>query len=133
MFSLGVIDFICKFIDNEKLLDILNVYGIYSGDKQVSDCYVVLVSVDNFIFEDQFDVYCEMVNIVMGCVGENLVEFFGEFIDLFIFNVNLFESNELLMVIVEINSKDSVLVVFKGFVSVGVGGEVLVIFNDINL
>lgn len=56
----------------------------------------------------------------------------GEFIDLFILNVNLIESNELFMVVVEINCNDSVLVVLKGFISEGISGEVLVIFNDIN-
>lgn len=73
-----------------------------------------------------------MVNIVMGWVGESLVELLGEFIDLFIFNVNLIESNEFFMVVVEINCNESVFVVLKGFISEGVSGEVLVIFNDMN-
>ena len=46
--------------------------------------------------------------------------------------MNLLESNELSMAIAEINSKDSVSAVSKGFVSAGVGGEALVIFNDTN-
>lgn len=132
MLSLGAIDFIRKPIDNEKLSDILNAYGIYSGDKQASDRHAAPASVDNLTLEDQFDAYREMVNIAMGRAGENLAELFGEFIDLPIPNVNLLESNELSMAIAEINSKDSVSAVSKGFVSAGVGGEALVIFNDTN-
>lgn len=89
---------------------------------------LLVVSSEN----EKFDVYWEMVNVVMGCVGENLVSLLGEFIDLFIFNVNVIENNELYMVIVEVNCNNSVLVVLKGFVSVGINGEVLVIFNDMD-
>ena len=77
--TLGAIDFIRKPIDNEKLSDILNAYGIYSGDKQASDRHAPPASVDNLTLEDQFDAYREMVNIAMGRAGENLAELFGEF------------------------------------------------------
>ena len=66
----------------------------------------------------------------MGRAGENLARQLGEFIDLPIPNVNIIENNELHMAFAEVNRNDSVSAVSKGFVSAGINGEALVIFND---
>lgn len=142
MLSLGAIDFIRKPIDNAKLMHILTSYGIYSGDSLATggtsqQSSVALVggnaienSEDAATEEEKLDAYREMVNVAMGRAGENLAKLLGEFIDLPIPNVNLIESNELSMAVADINRNDRVSAVSKGFVSEGISGEALVIFND---
>ena len=142
MLSLGAIDFIRKPIDNAKLMHILTSYGIYSGDSlatggtsQQSSATpaagnTIANSEDAVTEEEKLDAYREMVNVAMGRAGENLAKLLGEFIDLPIPNVNLIESNELSMAVADINRNDRVSAVSKGFVSEGISGEALVIFND---
>lgn len=147
MLSLGAIDFIRKPIDNAKLMHILTSYGIYSGDSLATSGTIQQGSVapadgiaivndekgaseDAATEEEKLDAYREMVNVAMGRAGENLAKLLGEFIDLPIPNVNLIESNELSMAVADINRNDRVSAVSKGFVSDGISGEALVIFND---
>ncbi|MFZ8199211.1 response regulator [Alteromonas portus] len=142
MLALGALDFIRKPIDNDKLSNILSSYGIYSGERHSSGARLKKAQAQHKASsdkpnaptskEDQLDACREMVNIAMGRAGENLAALLGEFIDLPIPNVNLIESNELSMAIAEINRNDSVSAVSKGFISEGISGEALVIFNDTN-
>lgn len=127
MVSMGAIDFIRKPIDNAKLVGILKQYGIYSGDGAAVAKAEEQVPVSR---DDKLDAYREMVNVAMGRAGEGLARVLGEFVDLPIPNVNIIENNELHMAIAEINHNESVSAVSKGFVSAGINGEALVIFND---
>ncbi|WP_269519377.1 response regulator [Alteromonas sp. BMJM2] len=139
MLALGAIDFIRKPIDNAKLMHILTSYGIYSGDSlatgradqnNIAKASATANSEAVVTEEEKLDAYREMVNVAMGRAGEDLAKLLGEFIDLPIPNVNLIESNELSMAVADINRSDSVSAVSKGFVSEGISGEALVIFND---
>ena len=132
MLALGAIDFIRKPIDNAKLSHILSSYGIYCGDSYSTQRDAAVMQSQVSSLDEKIDAYREMVNIAMGRAGESLAKLMGEFVDLPIPNVNLLESNELSMAIAEINRNDSVSAVSKGFVSAGIRGEALVIFNDIN-
>lgn len=130
MMAMGALDFIRKPIDNEKLTHILTSYGIYNGEAQSSS--VVNTIDETATVEDKLDACREMVNVAMGRAGESLAQLLGEFINLPIPNVNLIESNELSMAVAEINRNDRVSAVSKGFISEGISGEALVIFNDTN-
>ncbi|MFT5675011.1 MAG: chemotaxis protein CheY-P-specific phosphatase CheC [Paraglaciecola sp.] len=132
MLSLGAVDFIRKPIDSEKLSEILQQFGLYSGDKSTTKR---VESVAQPVIDSEFnqlDAYREMANIAMGQAGERLAQLLGEFIDLPIPNVNLITHNELHMAITEIKHNDRVSAVSKGFISAGINGEALVIFNDSN-
>lgn len=132
MIALGAVDFIQKPIDNLKLSQILQQYGLYSGDtssnKRVENLASPLLDRES----EQLDAYREMANIAMGRAGEQLAKLLGEFINLPIPNVNLITYNELHMAITEIKQNDSVSAVSKGFISSGINGEALMIFNDSN-
>lgn len=130
MMSMGALDFIRKPIDNEKLTHILTSYGIYNGEAQSSSAVDTID--ETATVEDKLDACREMVNVAMGRAGESLAQLLGEFINLPIPNVNLIESNELSMAVAEINRNDRVSAVSKGFISEGISGEALVIFNDTN-
>ena len=129
MLAMGALDFIRKPIDNQKLITLLKQHGIYTGDAR-SEQRKQQTSLAGSSDSEKLDAYRELVNVAMGRAGENLARQLGEFIDLPIPNVNIIENNELHMAFAEVNRNDSVSAVSKGFVSAGINGEALVIFND---
>lgn len=132
MIALGALDFIRKPIDNEKLVELLNQYGIYTGDSTSSQRVEHTPLMQDVDDTDKVDIYREMVNVAMGRAGENLARSLGEFVELPIPNVNFIDTNDLHMAVAEINHNDQVSAVSKGFVSMGIQGEALVLFNNEN-
>jgi chemotaxis protein CheY-P-specific phosphatase CheC len=132
MIAMGAIDFIRKPIDNAKLMDILAQYGLYSGNRSAQKRAEKVEPTKKESPLEQLDAYREMANVAMGQAGESLAKLLGEFIDLPIPNVNLITSTELHMAIADIQRNDSVSAVSQGFISAGINGEALVIFNDSN-
>ncbi|WP_100643751.1 response regulator [Alteromonas facilis] len=135
MMAMGALDFIRKPIDNEKLTTILSQYGVYTGAPEATG--KVAHTQDEPVSTkvkaaDRIDAYRELVNVAMGRAGESLATLFGEFIQLPIPNVNLLETNELRMAIAEVKRNTMLSAVSKGFVSAGISGEALLLFNDNN-
>lgn len=129
MMQLGALDFIRKPIDKPKLCEILSQYGLYSG-AQGSSKIVPISKPDKVV--DRFDAYREMANVAMGQAGEKLAKLLGVFINLPIPNVNEIASTELHMAIAEVHENNCVSAISQGFVSSGINGEALLIFNDAN-
>ena len=134
MMSMGALDFIRKPIDNTKLTSILSQYGLYTGDTSAEKRSAEQDEMGQAPKQigDKLDAYREMANVAMGQAGEKLAQLLGEFIDLPIPNVNLIETPELHMAIAEIKRNDSVSAVSQGFISAGINGEALLLFNDAN-
>ncbi|WP_088330648.1 response regulator [Lacimicrobium sp. SS2-24] len=126
MLAMGALDFIAKPIDSDKLIELLRQYGLYSGKSGGGE----LREAAQGEKIDRLDVYREMANVAMGQAGEKLAQLLDVFINLPIPNVNEIETNELRMAIAEIQQKAHVSAVSQGFVSTGINGEALVIFND---
>jgi chemotaxis protein CheY-P-specific phosphatase CheC len=133
MMDLGALDFIRKPIDNAKLFSILSKYGIYNGEtsavKRAEDSRV---NTGNSI-EEKLDAFREMANVAMGRAGENLAKLLNKFVDLPIPNIGIVHTNELSMMLTNIDSEQRVSAVSKGFVSSTIKGESLIIFNDANV
>lgn len=129
MMAMGALDFIRKPIDNGKLCEILNQYGIYSGSATASQNALITTPEKSI---DKLDAYREMANVAMGQAGEKLAQLLDVFIELPIPNVNIIESTELHMAIAEIHKNDSISAVSQGFISAGINGEALLLFNDAN-
>jgi chemotaxis protein CheY-P-specific phosphatase CheC len=132
MMAMGAIDFIRKPIDNDKLTEILNQYGLYAGATEATQRASSVAPISRDVESDKLDAYREMANVAMGQAGESLAKLLGEFIDLPIPNVNLITHNELHMAITEVKHNSSISAVSKGFVSSGISGEALLIYNDSN-
>ncbi|WJG09022.1 response regulator [Aliiglaciecola sp. LCG003] len=134
MLKMGALDFIRKPVDNDKLTTILTQYGLYSGEKSAEkrSSSVPIQHTDSDPLTEKLDAYREMANIAMGQAGEKLAHLLNEFIDLPIPNVNLIETTELHMAIAEISGGDRVSAISQGFISAGISGEALLIFNDSN-
>jgi chemotaxis protein CheY-P-specific phosphatase CheC len=131
MLALGALEFIRKPTDNAKLVEILTQFGLYSGEASANKRAKKVKPVQNSHIE-KLDAYREMANVAMGQAGESLAKLLGEFIDLPIPNVNLITNTELHMAIADIQRNESVSAVSQGFISAGINGEALVIFNDSN-
>ncbi|GAC16806.1 response regulator [Aliiglaciecola lipolytica] len=151
MMQMGALDFIRKPVDNEKLTTILAQYGIYTGvpsasqtdsvdtstphsstSNPVSKTAFAAPSITKVPLAEKLDAYREMANVAMGQAGEKLAKLLNEFIDLPIPNVNLIETTELHMAMAEISHNDSVSAISQGFISAGINGEAILIFNDSN-
>ncbi|GGO67238.1 response regulator [Bowmanella pacifica] len=76
------------------------------------------------------DCYQEITNIAMGQAGDHLARIFNVFVKLPIPNVNLIEASELLMMLQDIEDKETVSGICQGFVGPGVCGEALFILSD---
>jgi chemotaxis protein CheY-P-specific phosphatase CheC len=102
--------------------------GKASANKRAE--YVVPITSNSYV--EKLEAYREMANVSMGQAGEILAKLLGEFIDSPIPNVNLITNTEFHMTIAVIQRNESVSAVSQGFVSAGINGEALVIFNDFN-
>lgn len=132
MLEMGALEFIRKPTDNLKLVEILKQFGLYSGEATATRRAEDTKPAKKTSIEDKLDAYREMANVAMGQAGASLAKLLGEFIDLPIPNVNLITNTELHMALVDIQRNASVSAVSQGFISAGINGEALVIFNDSN-
>lgn len=133
MLALGAIDFIRKPIDNEKLTTILAKYGIYNGESSAQKREQTTKLADNAGEAEKLDAFRELANVAMGQAGENLAKILNEFIELPIPNVSLLHTNELHMALDEVNRNTKMSAVSKGFISTGITGEAIILFNDSNV
>jgi chemotaxis protein CheY-P-specific phosphatase CheC len=133
MLAMGAIDFIRKPIDNEKLTTILAKYGIYNGDTSASHREQTTQLSDTADEDEKLDAFRELANVAMGQAGENLAKVLNEFIELPIPNVSLLHTNELHMALDEVNQNSQMSAVSKGFISTGISGEAIILFNDSNV
>lgn len=130
MLSLGAIDFIRKPIDNAKLWEILDKYGIYQGEKTAQN-RVSEVEASSVIDDDaKLDAIREAANVAMGRAGESLATLIDSFIALPIPKVSVIDVSDLHMTLSDIDNHDNVSAVSKGFISVGVKGEAIIVFSD---
>ena len=133
MLAMGAIDFIRKPIDNEKLTTILAKYGIYNGDISSSHREQTTQLSETADEDEKLDAFRELANVAMGQAGENLAKVLNEFIELPIPNVSLLHTNELHMALDEVNQNSQMSAVSKGFISTGISGEAIILFNDSNV
>ena len=133
MLGMGAIDFIRKPIDNDKLTTILSKYGIYTGDTSAQQRELSNQLSETADDDEKLDAFRELANVAMGRAGENLAKVLNEFIELPIPNVSLLHSNELHMALDEVNKNAQMSAVSKGFISTGITGEAIILFNDSNV
>lgn len=131
---LGAMDFIEKPFHLPTLLDLLEKYGVYSASQARVPVDLVTVSaadsVDLTNADERLDVYREMVNVAMGVAGKNLSSILDEFISLPIPSVNYIAASEITMAINSIHQNASVSGISQGFISKGINGEAILIFDD---
>ena len=129
--SLGALDFIKKPIDNEKLSGILMKFGLFSGDAKPSNATQAPVSAGSSL-EDKLDAVQELSNLAMGRAGESLARLLNKFIGLPVPKVTLIHPNELHMALLQGYNNEKISAVSKGFVSKGLSGEAVIMFDDKN-
>jgi chemotaxis protein CheY-P-specific phosphatase CheC len=133
MLAMGAVDFIRKPIDNEKLSKILAKYGIYNGNTSATNREQTNQLSESADEAEKLDAFRELANVAMGQAGENLAKVLNEFIELPIPNVSLLHANELHMALSDVNQNSQMSAVSKGFISTGIRGEAIILFNDSNV
>ena len=131
---LGAMDFIEKPIKFEQLCNVLNQYGLYTPpvtQQAVADkASAIEQELSASLEVDHIDVYRELVNIAMGIAGRKLSTMLDQFISLPVPIVNYIAASEITMAINSVQQNDSVSGISQGFVSKGINGEAILIFND---
>lgn len=124
--ELGAMGFIKKPTHPADLLPYLQQLGIElaAGDTRPPEDAQLDIPVD------AMDSYQELVNVAMGRAGALLAGVLGNFIELSIPKVNLFEGGELHMTLSHVTGRDNVHAVSQGFVARDLAGEAILIFND---
>jgi len=120
--KLGALDFIKKPIDQKKVTEILNQYGVLfeqAASKKKS-----------IINADIYDCYREIANIAMGQAAALLAGLLDVFVLLPVPKVNMLEASELYMALQLANYEDTFSAVCQGFIGQGISGEALLIFHD---
>jgi chemotaxis protein CheY-P-specific phosphatase CheC len=128
--ELGALDFIEKPINNEKLTEILEQYGIYKQGSHHSLSNPESTSNNEIEDAGIRDVLQEIANIAMGRAGDLLSRLLNEFILLPIPNVSTVECSQLNQMLIRISKNDTVSIVNQGFISSGISGEAIMIFHD---
>lgn len=123
--QLGALAFIEKPFDNDKLISILEQYGIYK-----SGHYFSRSTPENLANVGMSDVLQEVANIAMGKAGDLLGRLLDAFILLPAPNINTLESSELHTALAKMTKKANVSAVSQGFISSGINGEAIMIFHD---
>jgi len=122
--ALGAMGFIKKPTRPLDLLPYLQQLGIETDDTSPP------LDAELDIPVDVMDGYRELINVAMGRAGDLLARVLGNFVELSIPTVNLFEGGELHMTLAHITARDSVHAVCQGFVARELAGEAILIFND---
>lgn len=121
---LGALDFIEKPIKPEVLRNLLIKHQLFV--REAAQPAPELDRLDPALR----DCYQEITNIAMGQAGDHLARILNVFVKLPIPNVNLIEASELLMMLQDIEDKETVSGICQGFVGPGVCGEALFILSD---
>ena len=123
--SLGALDFVKKPTSPEKILEILDKFGIRSEFSQEQREINVEVSAH--------DCYQEIANVAMGRAADLLARLLGEFVVMPIPNVNMLEASELRMALKGVAEGKAACAVGQGFIGGGIAGEALLMFNEAGL
>lgn len=123
--QLGALDFIKKPVNQEKLVELLDRYGILTHSETVHEAAEIEVDIQ--------DCYQEITNVAMGRAADLLARLLGAFIRLPVPKVSIIEGHQLHMTFKEVASKEQVSAVCQGFVGNGIAGEAILTFKDSSL
>ena len=123
--KLGAMDFIKKPVSPEKLEDILHRFGVITTP--ASSAKKIIASKNPV---DYLDCYRELTNVAMGQAADLLARLLNAFVKLSIPNVNFIEISEFAMAMQAIKKDKEVSAVSQGFISSGISGEAIVMFED---
>ncbi len=126
--NLGALDFIKKPVNTEVISDLFYQYGLMN-EISPTDIPCPLPSDTT---SDLKSYYQELCNVAMGHAADRLARFLKAFIQLSTPRVALISMDELNMIIRNHADRKNSAIISQGFVSCGIAGEVLLMFNDVN-
>jgi chemotaxis protein CheY-P-specific phosphatase CheC len=120
--KLGALDFITKPIDEAKVLEIIEKFGIRGAPGETRG--------DMDIQVDILDAYQEIANVAMGRAGDLLARLLNAFVQLPVPSVRMLEGSDLHMTLQAIEANQTVSAVCQGFIGGGIAGEALLTFTE---
>lgn len=120
--KLGAMDFIKKPVDQGKIADILDKYGIRGAPGKARPELQVEVSAH--------DAYQEIANVAMGRAADLLARLLGAFVKLPVPKVSMLEGSDLHMALEAVAENESVSAVCQGFIGAGIAGEAFLTFTE---
>ncbi|MFT5721621.1 MAG: CheY-like chemotaxis protein [Motiliproteus sp.] len=136
--ALGALDFIKKPIDSDKLLTILDQYGVLheldgrSAAATAAAAHQLQSAPQELTFDIQ-EGYQEIANVGMGQAADLLARLLRVFIELPIPQVRKLSTEQLPLLILQAVPASEVSVVTQGFVGAGISGEALLFIEDSHL
>lgn len=123
----GALDFIRKPIDSDKLLSIMQDYGLLTREPDPSANNTSQVNAfESVSFEESLQ---EIFNIAMGQAGNSLSRLLNTFIDLPVPRVHRVDSTRLMTVLAD-SAQRSLSAVVQGFSGNGIRGEAMLLLDD---
>lgn len=120
--KLGAMDFIKKPVDDLKIGEILDKFGIRGAPGETQG--------DLDIQVDIHDAYQEIANVAMGRAGDLLARLLGAFVKLPVPRVSMLEGSDLHMALEAVAQNESVSAVCQGFIGAGIAGEAFLTFTE---
>ena len=124
--NLGALDFIKKPANTELISDVLYQYGLMNEMNPTE----IPSSLPSDTTIDLKSYYQELCNVAMGHAADRLARLLKVYIQLPIPRIALITTDELDMIIVNHTDKSNGAIISQGFVSPGIAGEVLLMFNE---
>lgn len=120
--QLGAVAFVAKPVDGERLGDILRDYGVLgvlTGEEAAVGPAVAFT-----------DWVQELCNVAMGRAAELLATIIEEGVEMSVPKVSFREPGEIDMMLGAVDADSGFAIVTQGFIGGGVGGEILILFNE---
>jgi len=118
----GAEDFVKKPIDSERLVTILQRFGIATAAETVLTAPPIDV--------DPMDGLREVSNVAMGRAADLLARLLEVFVELPVPKVNFLESGELQMALLHAAGNEEVSALCQGFIGGGISGEALLLLHE---
>ena len=120
--KLGALAFVKKPVEPEQIVAILRQFGIHQPATTVTRRDTAQV--------DELDIYKEIANVAMGRAADLLARLLNAFVEMPIPQVRFVEGADLRMLLESANARDNVSAVCQGFLGWGMGGEILMFFEN---
>lgn len=120
--KLGALDFVKKPVATEQIVAILRKFGIHNPASAATRTVSARF--------DELDMYKEIANVAMGRAADLLARLLNAFVEMPVPRVNIVEGADLRMVLEAAAARDDVSAVCQGFIGWGLGGEILLFFEN---
>ncbi len=123
--ALGALDFIKKPVEQQAITSILEKYGVYPTDDEISNRTAPATPKT-----DIWDILKEIVNVSTGQATDLLAKLLGVFINMPIPQIKLVETSDLKRMLTSVDRDNKLSAISQGFIGNKIAGEVIMFTDD---